>query len=331
MAIVYVIVGLILLVASGEGLVNGAVRIAEKFHISPLVLGMTVVAFGTSAPELIVSLGSAVSGQPDLALGNVIGSNISNIALVLAMSALILPIPVISKRLLSDWLWMLGSSVLFLVFAFNNIITHYEGAILFALLITFIVSSIRAVRKSSPTKSENQKADENKTWFSLLLVVASSGGLAYGANLLIEGASEIARGLGVSERVIGITLVAFGTSLPELATSCMAAIKKQTDISIGNIIGSNIFNVLAVIGITSIFKKLPLNISEYSIDFITMLLISVMLLIFIMPLTKNLINYRITKKTSVLFSLNNARMGRLGGVVFLVIYVAYVVRLFIVQ
>ena len=299
MAIVHVVIGLVLLVVCGEGLVTGAVRIAEKFHISPMVLGMTVVAFGTSAPELIVSLDAAVSGHPEMAIGNVIGSNISNIALVLAMSAMILPIPVMSKRLTTDWGWMLGSSVLFFIFACNGSIVTYEGVILFTLLLLFLVSSIRAVRKvSKSAESQEAKPKENKVWFSLLLVLGASGGLALGADLLIGGASEIARGLGVTERVISITLVAFGTSLPELAASCMAAIRKQTDISIGNIIGSNIFNVLAVIGVTSIFKNIPIDIAAFKYDFIAMLLISVALMLFIIPFSKNIVSYRMTKKNS---------------------------------
>lgn len=332
MAIIYVVVGLVLLVVCGEGLVSGAVRIAEKFHISPMILGMTVVAFGTSAPELIVSMDAAYSGHPEMAIGNVIGSNISNIALVLAMSAMILPIPVLSKRLPIDWGWMLGSSMLFFVFAWDNSIVTYEGIILFTLLLLFLLSSIRALRKvSNKEKIDDDKPSENKTWFSLLLIIGASGGLALGADLLIDGASDIARGLGVSERVISITLVAFGTSLPELAASCMAAIRKQTDISIGNIIGSNIFNVLAVIGITSIFKTIPIDITSFKYDFIAMLIISVMLMLFIFPLGKNIVNYRISKKTSVLFSLNSARLGRIGSAIFLVIYVVYVVKLFTIS
>lgn len=327
MALLNAIFGLVLLVLCGEGLVNGAVRIANRFNISPLVCGLTVVAFGTSAPELIVSFGANMSGHPEMAIGNVLGSNISNIALVLALSALIFPIPILSKRLPFDWGWMIGSSMLFFVLSLDGVVTSWEGGLLFALLIVFLVTSIRATRKSNTVSTEVTDKKPPKVIFSLLLVLGASGGLALGADRLIAGASEIARDMGVTERVISVTLVAFGTSLPELAASTMAAIRKQTDISIGNIIGSNIFNVLGVIGITAIFKELSVNIGDFKFDYYFMILLSMLLMVFIFPISNNIKSYKISNNSTSLLSFYNGRLGRVGSSLLLLLYIGYVILL----
>lgn len=324
MALINAIFGLVLLVVCGEGLVNGAVRIAKRFKISPLVCGMTVVAFGTSAPELIVSFGANMSGHPEMAIGNVLGSNISNIALVLALSALIFPIPIRSRRLPTDWVWMMGSSLLFLMFALDGVLVSWEGIVLFTLLLLFLFSSIRAAKNQHVQDPDADDTKESKVVFSLLLVLGASGGLALGADLLIEGASEIARNMGITEHVISVTLVAFGTSLPELAASTMAAIRKQTDISIGNIIGSNIFNVLAVIGITASFKPILVNIDDFRFDIYFMLGLSLLLMIFIFPLRNNILLYKTTHKFPALISIHNGHLGRIGSGLLLLSYVVYV-------
>ena len=286
MEYLYFIAGLIVLFISGDYLVKGGVALASRFGVSTLVIGLTVVAFGTSAPELIVSLNAAVNGHPEIAIGNVIGSNIANIALVLAVTAIIIPIPVKRVSVLTDWPVMMVSFILLYVFLLNNTLENWEGALMFSLLIVFIVFSITKSRKTSK-KANNEIKKENIRFSaaeSIGLIILSSLGLYIGVNWLIdEGAVPIARNFGMSERVISVTIIAFGTSVPELTASLIGAFKKETDISIGNIIGSNIFNVFAVLGLTSIIKPIDIDISLFNFDIISMLVIAVMLFLFIFP------------------------------------------------
>lgn len=244
---------------------------------------MTVVSFGTSAPELIVSIKAALDGNPEIAIGNVIGSNIANIALVLAVTVMIFPIAVDRNSKLIDWPMMMLSSLLFYFFAFNNRIEVYEGVILFMLLIIFIIYLIYNSRKAS--KKEEIKGEDDHTQvvqkerfgMSLLWVLAGLIALYFGAEWLLKGAVGLAESLGMEKRIIGITIVAFGTSVPELVTSAVAAFRKQTDISIGNLVGSNIFNIMAVIGVTSIVKEIEVKDVALEYDMIWMLSIALVL------------------------------------------------------
>ena len=284
----YLILGLVTLVFGGDFLVKGAVGIAKLFRISTLVVGMTVVSFGTSAPELIVSLKAAMRGAPELAIGNVIGSNIANIALVLAITVLIFPIVVDKASKWKDWPMMMFASVLFYVFSYDLIIQWWEGMTLFLILIAYtsylIISSRRTSKKTVLSKEEQEAEDEGKApvWKSLLFIALGLVGLFFGARWLLDGSLNIARDLfGDSEesnRIIGVTVVAFGTSVPELVTSAVAAFRKETDISIGNLIGSNIFNVMAVIGITAMVKPIRVLQSAMNFDMLWMLGISLLLL-----------------------------------------------------
>lgn len=278
------VAGLAILVFSGKYLVQGGVSLARYFKISTLVIGVTVVAFGTSAPELIVSINAAVSGNPEIAFGNVIGSNISNIGLVLAITALLIPIPVHKNSLRLDWPMMMLACSLLYIFILDDNLAYYEGIILFVILLAYLYFLITKSRKEHvPETSEAEQDKQYKLWVSIVLIAVSSLGLAFGADFLVDGATDIASSWGVSKRVISITIVAFGTSVPELTASIMAAAKKQTDISIGNIIGSNIFNIMTVLGITSMVKDIPVDHLAFSFDIIWMLFIAVLLFLFIYP------------------------------------------------
>ncbi len=308
MAYLQFLSGLVILIISGKYLVQGGVSIAKFFKVSPLVIGMTVVAFGTSAPELIVSINAAISGNPEIAFGNVIGSNIANVALVLAATALLIPIPVHRNSLKNDWPMMMLVFVLLYVFILDDMIKLHEGIILFALLMMYIVFLLHKSKKENASSEEASKeASEVKSMslpISIAVVVASSVGLAFGADFLVDGASEIALSLGVSKRVISLTIVAFGTSVPELTASIMAALKKQTDISVGNIIGSNIFNISVVLGITSMIKAIPVDHVAFSFDIIVMLFVAFILLLFIYPF-------------------RTVYLNRIEGAILLLIYIAY--------
>lgn len=286
MVYLVLILGLATLIVGGEFLVKGAVGIAEKLHISTLVIGMTVISFGTSAPELIVSIKAALSGNPEIAIGNVVGSNIANIALVLGITVMIFPIVVDRNSKILDWPMMMLASILFFIFALffgkNYTITRWEGAILFFILVGFIyylVSNSRKKTKQALAESDEEiEAISDNLWKSLLFLLIGLVGLYFGADWLLKSAVEIALSLGMSKSVVGLTIVAFGTSVPELVTSAVAAFKKETDISIGNLIGSNIFNIMAVIGITAMVKPINVDAAVIDYDMIWMLGISSLLL-----------------------------------------------------
>jgi cation:H+ antiporter len=310
MDILKLISGFIILLISGRYLVVGGVNLAQTLKVSRLVIGVTVVSFGTSAPELLVSLQAALEGKPDIAMGNVIGSNISNIALVLAITAIILPIPVRSNSIKTDWPIMMGISVLLYFFVTNGTLDRIEGILFVAILIGFIIYSIYNSRKKDKELIDNE-TDVKKYPISitLLLLAASSVGLYFGSRWLVEGASSIAEILGVSDRVISITVVAFGTSVPELATSAIAAFRKETDISIGNIIGSNIFNIAGVLGITAAINPISISKELATYDIFWMLGISLMLFFLIIPLKGGILK-------------------RWKGIILLTIYILYVYLLF---
>tara|TARA_Y100000589_G_scaffold136859_1_gene130920 strand:- start:23498 stop:24421 length:924 start_codon:yes stop_codon:yes gene_type:complete len=269
-------VGLTILIFSGDFLVRGAVGIAAKFDVSTLVIGMTIVAFGTSAPELIVSLEAAIKNHPEIAVGNVIGSNIANLGLVLGATVLIKPILIQRTTIRLDWPAMMLISLLLWGFTQDYELTFTEGLILFLFLAGYSIFMVYS------SNSEIEEIDENDIkkpiYIHILLALGGSVGLAYGADLLLENAVKIARYFNVSEYVIGTTIVAFGTSVPELITSVVAALKNQSDISIGNLIGSNMFNIGSVLGITAMVKKIPFSETVVSEDIFWMLGVSVIVL-----------------------------------------------------
>ena len=258
MDFILLIIGLAILVIGGEFLVKGAVGLARNLEIPPLVIGITVVSFATSAPELLVSLQAAAEGSPGISVGTVIGSNIANLALVLGVTVLIFPIIVERQTKVIDWPVMMLATILFYVFLFDGVIELWEGLLLFLFLVTFITWRIRRSRKESKLQIEEHVVKES-TLLTVGYLLLGLIGLYFGSELLLKGAVHIAINLGMSESVIAVTIVAFGTSSPELVASCVAAYRKQSDISIGTLIGSNIFNIMAVIGLTSIVRPIRLK------------------------------------------------------------------------
>lgn len=250
--------GLAALIGGAELLVRGASRIAAALGISPLIVGLTVVAFGTSSPELAVSVGAVLSGQGDISVGNVIGSNIFNILFILGFSALIAPLVVAHQLVRFDVPLMIGCSVLLLAFAANGVIGHAEGALLFAGIVAYTVFLIWQARREKNAEVEAEyarayPASPVRRWLiDAGLVVAGLALLVLGAHWLVESAVVFARALGVSELVIGLTIVAAGTSLPEVAASVVAAVRGERDIAVGNVVGSNLYNLLAVLGVTAL-------------------------------------------------------------------------------
>jgi cation:H+ antiporter len=278
----YLILGFLVLLISGDLLVKSSVALSSHLRVSTLVIGVTVVSFGTSAPELVVSVGAALKDHPDIAIGNVIGSNISNIALVLGLTAIIINIPVNKNSIKFDWPFMMVASILFYLFVINGTLSLIEGIIFLCLLAIFIFWSVRKSRLELTRVAHVFAKARFTTGIAVLLLIVSSAGLFLGASWLVDGAESIATRVGISERVISVTVIALGTSIPELATSVLAALKKQIDISIGNIIGSNIFNILGILGITSIIKTIPVNI-EMKFDVHWMLATSFLLIFFMLP------------------------------------------------
>ncbi len=252
-----------------------------------MIIGLTVVAFGTSAPELLVSLQAAFAGYPEMAMGNVVGSNISNILLVLAITALIFPIPVPASSVKHDWPIMMGVSVLLFIFSMNGWISRFEGAVFVGLLAGYIAYSALRARSATPSETVDEMHGVMKWWMALIIFLVSVVGLAFGADLLVENAALIAEKMGMSKRVVSITMVAVGTSIPEVATSVIAALKKETDISVGNIIGSNIMNILSVLGFTSLVS--PISVSEEiaGFDIPWMLGISLLFFLLVLPASRS--------------------------------------------
>lgn len=284
--IAFVVIGLIGLFIGGDNLVRGASRLAASFDISPLIIGLTIVAFGTSAPELIVNLAAALEGSTELSLGNVVGSNVANIGLILGVSGLIAPIAVSAHLVRREIPILIGVSIVFFVLALNGSVSRVDGVLLVVGLVVFNVVFLQLALSG---ENETPQVDEIEINVpktpafrrkEILRFLFGAVVLIIGGQLMVTGSTAIATDLGVSELVIGITLVAFGTSLPELAASIVAAAKKQADILVGNIIGSNIYNILAVLGITAIVEPVPVTDDALLIQFPVMILYTFLLLPF---------------------------------------------------
>ena len=281
-SIFYILAGLVLLYIGAEGLVRGSTSLAIRFGLSPLVIGLTIVAFGTSMPEMVVSVKTALAGQSSMAFGNVIGSNSFNIGIILGLSALIYPVRIKLQLLRIDLPVMIFTALLFWMMFLNEHIYRFEGAILLLLLLLYSGANItwaqRKTRQGVKTEfdqtiSHRQSSLTNELIFISLGLIL----LVFGANFLVNGATEVARKLGLTEAVIGLTIIAAGTSLPELATSVLAAARKQSDIAIGNVVGSNIFNILGILGISSFLKPLDGSAIQ-TIDLYFMLGLTILLL-----------------------------------------------------
>ncbi|MCM2370265.1 calcium/sodium antiporter [Aporhodopirellula aestuarii] len=267
-------IGLVLLVAGGEMLVRGASTIAAILRIPPLVIGLTVVAFGTSAPELGVSLQAAMSGAADVAVGNVVGSNIFNVLFILGLSSLITPLVVSSRLIRFDVPLMVGVSLLGWLLASDGVVGRIDGIVLFAVLLGYIVICIRmAKREPEEVKQEfavefgADSQPQTNLWWPGLLAVVGLVLLGFGSKWLVSGAVAVATWFGVSELVIGLTIVAAGTSLPEVVTSVVASVRGERDIAVGNVVGSNLFNLACVLGLSSIISPQGVLVSEQAIGF----------------------------------------------------------------
>ncbi|WP_282044373.1 calcium/sodium antiporter [Winogradskyella flava] len=262
MSIFLVIAGLALLVVGGDFLVRASVGLSFKLKISKLVIGMTVVSFATSAPELLVSLQAAFDGISDIALGNVIGSNIANIGLVLGITAIISPLTVEQEFYRYNWpMMMLASFALYYFLKNDEVLTAVEGVILFVALIIFLVILIHNSRKSMKANLEevDDALAEVSNFKIVMWLLIGAAGLYFGSEWLVEGAKQLAQAVGISDYAISVTVIAIGTSVPELAASVIAALKKEKAISLGNLIGSNIFNIASVLGLTAIVKPIVVN------------------------------------------------------------------------
>ena len=297
--------GLIVLVLGAEGMVRGAVDLALRARISPLVIGLTVVSIGTSAPELLVSLLAAMKGSSSIAIGNVVGSNIINISFILGVCVVVFPIEVDRDARRIHWPVMMSASLLFWAFLRDDLFSAVEGALFVSLLIIYVVWMVQRSRKESASEQHiGGNGAQHPIWRASLLLVVGIVALTKGADWFVEGAVAISRGMGVSEQLIGVTVVAVGTSLPELVTSLIAAFRKQADISMGNLIGSNIFNLLGIIGVSSVVLPIQVDHGPFFPDVMVMLAIALLL-------------YPIMRFGD--------KVGRWQGVVLMLAYVGYVV------
>tara|TARA_B100001057_G_scaffold59040_1_gene52368 strand:- start:1152 stop:2087 length:936 start_codon:yes stop_codon:yes gene_type:complete len=311
MAFLAVAVGIFLLIKGGDWLMRAAVALSLRFSIPKIVIGMTVVSFATSAPELIVSIQSALNGHPDLALGNVVGSNIANLGFVLAITIMISPIDVTPSFYRTDWPMMIFASLLFYSFlVFDYQLVAYEGAILFVLLLCFMIYLIKFQKQA--VLDEAPKGDETLELSKTITYLILGGfSLWLGSETLIKGAVNLAQNLGVSERIISVSIVSVGTSIPELSASIIAIINKEKAISLGNLIGSNIFNILAVMGITAMIHPVAVeDTGLLSNDIWWMLGISLLIL----PLV---------------FFPKGARLGWIDGLILITLYCVFIFPLFI--
>ncbi len=261
-----VAIGLVILLLAGDALVKGAVNLSLRVGIPALIVSLTIVAFGTSAPELLISVNAALDNVPGIALGNVVGSNTANILLVLGIPALLAVMHTSECDTRKSYVIMVGASVLFIALAFRGIFDLLAGIILLAALVLILGDSFRDVLvhrragQAAPEEEEPEGADPDMPWWKIVLYLALGLiGLPIGADMLVDSSVELATMFGVSDTVIGLTLVALGTSLPELATTVMAALRRQADVALGNVIGSNMFNLLAIIGIASLIAPIPVD------------------------------------------------------------------------
>ncbi len=275
--------GLVILLVCGELLVRGSVALAEQFNVSKLIIGFTIVAFGTSAPELVVCIQAALDGAPGIAFGNVVGSNIANILLVLGAPALIYPLTCDNQSALRDCLIVIGGSLLFTALAWTGQIAFWQGFLLTFTLAAVIYFAYRRAKNGGEAAASEalEEYEENmpkSTWVSLFFIALGLAGLIGGSRLLVLGAVDIATAAGVSEEIIGLTLVALGTSLPELATSIIAALRKHGDVAIGNVLGSNLFNITGIIGVTAMIEPMTAPAQILHFDLFLMLAASAALI-----------------------------------------------------
>ena len=296
--------GFVMLVKGADWFVDGASNIAAKFKIPQLVIGLTIVAMGTSAPEAAVSITAALQGSADITIGNIVGSNIINVLVILGLSAVIIPIAVAKSTVHIETPFLIGISVVLLLLGLDGTISLLDGIILVILFLVYL-GYLLYMAKKNPEEPEETK--ELKLWQAILATVVGLVLIVFGSDFAVDAASEIARVLGLSERFIGLTIVALGTSLPELFTSVTAARKGNADIAIGNIVGSNVFNILFVVGLSSLVTPVP-----FASSFVVDMLVAIAAVVFLL-----------------LATLKNKKLVRWHGAVMLLGYVAYFIYLLI--
>ncbi len=318
LSIILIIIGFVLLIKGADFLVEGSSNVAKRFHIPEIIIGLTVISIGTSMPELFVSITSAIDGYPDMAMGNVIGSNIVNLLFILGISSIIKSIAFKKEtRLIEIPICLLISIVFMIICNIGQDVSRLDGIILIALFILFIIYTIVMAFKGEEFDKEDndiedKKDDGNKgsTLKDILFIILGILALKFGGDLAVDNAVNVAKILGLSEKIISVTILAIGTSLPELVTSVSAAIKGKSDIAIGNILGSNIFNMLLIIGASSLIKPIVYNIS-YNKDMIILIAGTTILSLFPVIPPKN-------------------KMSRMNGVIYVIMYLGYMVSLFYV-
>lgn len=315
-AVIFIIIGFILLIKGADFLVSGASNIAKKFHIPEMIIGLTVVSIGTSMPELMVSITSALEGYSDMAIGNVVGSNVANLVLILGLAAVLQPVILKKQTRLIDTPICLGIAIIFyFICNYGQNVTRIDGIILIALFVLFISYTIIMAIKGKEFENEEvkeEKKSENEVLSplkSIVYIILGIVALKFGGDFAVDNAVKVAQWFGLSEKIISVTILAIGTSLPELVTTVSAAIKKESDIAIGNILGSNIFNMLLIIGVSSIINPIVYNIS-YNIDMYIMIVALCVLFLFAYIPPKN-------------------QVSKMNGVVYLIIYAIYMINLFV--
>lgn len=308
--VLFILVGIVLVLWGADRLTDGAVAVAEKMKMPQIVIGLTIVAMGTSMPEFCVSLVSALKGTTDLAVGNIVGSNIFNTLLIVGVSAWVAPMTILKSTVRKDIPFALFASVVLLIMCLDGNISRLDAGILFVLFLVFMYVTLKGAKtKEDDTTAKTDSIEDNKkpmtAWLSIVWIIVGLACLIGGSNLFVEGATKVAEHIGVSEAVIGLTIVAGGTSLPELATSVVSARKGNSGIAIGNVLGSNVFNILAILGVTGVIT--PMHLQGITMLDLSMMVVSTLLV--------------------WLFSFTKYKIARWEGVVLTIVFIGYMVVL----
>ncbi|MBF1631121.1 MAG: calcium/sodium antiporter, partial [Prevotella sp.] len=308
--VLFILVGIVLVLWGADRLTDGAVAVAEKMKMPQIVIGLTIVAMGTSMPEFCVSLVSALKGTTDLAVGNIVGSNIFNTLLIVGVSAWVAPMTILKSTVRKDIPFALFASVILLVMCLDGNISRLDAGILFVLFLVFMYVTLKGAKtKDDDTTAKTESIEDNKkpmaAWLSIVWIIVGLACLIGGSNLFVEGATKVAEHIGVSEAVIGLTIVAGGTSLPELATSVVSARKGNSGIAIGNVLGSNVFNILAILGVTGVIT--PMHLQGITMLDLSMMVFSTLLV--------------------WLFSFTKYKIARWEGIVLTIVFIGYMVVL----
>ena len=308
--VLFILVGIVLVLWGADRLTDGAVAVAEKMKMPQIVIGLTIVAMGTSMPEFCVSLVSALKGTTDLAVGNIVGSNIFNTLLIIGVSAWVAPMTILKSTVRKDIPFALFASVILLIMCLDGNISRLDAGILFVLFLVFMYVTLKGAKtKDDDTTAKTDSIEDNKkpmaAWLSIVWIIVGLACLIGGSNLFVEGATKVAEHIGVSEAVIGLTIVAGGTSLPELATSVVSARKGNSGIAIGNVLGSNVFNILAILGVTGVIT--PMHLQGITMLDLSMMVFSTLLV--------------------WLFSFTKYKIARWEGIVLTIVFIGYMVVL----